>query len=213
MAAKIFIIGLPRSGTTSLCYALLEQGIATAHTAYTNTTFANATALADTPIFNDYQTLDNHYPDAKFIYLQRELHAWIPSIRQLLERMYTNLTRSDGGFNSHIKRCFLNVFPDLSGANINDDGYLAQCYENHFNTAKDYFKQRQADFLVIDISHAASYQQMCKFLMISSSEGQFVKMNAGGKVTAWNDIKHPLKIASTRNGKIDKSLNYAQKIL
>ena len=35
---------------------------------------------------------------------------------------------------------------------------------------------------------------------------KFEKMNIGGKVTAWNAIKHPLKVASTANGKIDKYL-------
>ena len=36
----------------------------------------------------------------------------------------------------------------------------------------------------------------------------FEKMNMGGKVTAWNDIKHPLKVESTAKGRIDKLLPY-----
>ncbi|WP_164835569.1 sulfotransferase, partial [Pseudoalteromonas sp. TB51] len=44
--SKIFIIGLPRTGTTSVCHAFLEFGIATAHTAYTSHCFENATAIA-----------------------------------------------------------------------------------------------------------------------------------------------------------------------
>ena len=103
MNNKIFIIGLPRTGTTSVCHAFLEFGIPTAHTAYTNNCFDNAHAIADTPIFNDYKALDKYYPDAKFIYLERELNVWLPSIKQLLLRMHTNLTRTDGGFNIHIK--------------------------------------------------------------------------------------------------------------
>jgi len=44
------------------------------------------------------------------------------------------------------------------------------------------------------------------FLDCEFPEGlsNFEKMNIGGKVTAWNNIKHPLKVASTANGKIDK---------
>ena len=113
MKQKIFIIGLPRTGTTSVCNAFLHFGIPTAHTAYTTACFDNAVAIADTPIFNDFKVLDKYYPGAKFIYLERELTTWIPSIRQLLQRMHTNLIRTDGGFNIHLKRCYLNTFKDF----------------------------------------------------------------------------------------------------
>jgi hypothetical protein len=205
---KVFIIGLPRTGTTSVCHALLELGVATAHTAYTQHCFATASAIADTPIFNDYQALDRHYPNAKFIYLARELDVWLASIRQLLLRMHTNLTRPDGGFNIHIKRCYLNTFQQLTIANINDDNYLTDCYKTHFNNAHGYFSDRPQDFLSIDIAKPQSYQRLCEFLQLPSSNSSFEKLNSGGKVTAWNDIKHPLKIESTAKGRIDKHLPY-----
>jgi hypothetical protein len=56
---KIFIIGLPRSGTTSICSVMLELGYSVAHTAYTQKTFDNAQVIADTPIFADYKQLDS----------------------------------------------------------------------------------------------------------------------------------------------------------
>jgi hypothetical protein len=208
MNNKIFIIGLPRTGTTSVCHALLELGVATAHTAYTQQCFEKATALADTPIFNDYQTLDQYYPNAKFIYLERDLNAWLPSIKQLLLRMHTNLTRTDGGFNIHIKRCYLNTFKALSIDKINDDEYLTSCYQKHFNDAQAYFNNRKSDFLSINIAQQPSYQRLCEFLSLQSTRNDFEKLNIGGKVTAWNDIKHPLKIASTAKGRIDKCLPY-----
>ena len=207
---KIFIIGLPRTGTTSVCHTLLECGVATAHTAYTNFCFNNATAIADTPIFNDYKTLDLHYPNSKFIYLERELAAWLPSIKQLLTRMHTNLTRADGGFNIHIKRCYLNTFSELSLNKINDDSYLESCYEEHFKGAKAHFNNRGHDFLSIDIAKPESYKKLCDFLQLKSDKTDFEKMNMGGKVTAWNDIKHPLKIESTAKGRIDKLLPYTR---
>ncbi|MFQ3195483.1 MAG: hypothetical protein ACI9N3_002317, partial [Colwellia sp.] len=52
---KIFIIGLPRSGTTSICAAMLELGYTVAHTAYTQKTFDQAQVIADTPIFADFK--------------------------------------------------------------------------------------------------------------------------------------------------------------
>lgn len=209
---KIFVIGLPRTGTTSVCHALLELGLPTAHTAYTKASFDNAQAIADTPIFTDYKMLDKHYSGSKFIYLEREIDVWLPSIRQLLTRMHTNLTRTDGGFNIHIKRCYLDVFSNLSLENISGDSYLADCYKRHLNAAQCYFEKRQADFLSIDIAKAGSYQKVCDFLNIQSDKTDFDKMNMGGKVTAWNDVKHPLKIESTAKGRIDKHLPYTSQL-
>ncbi|MDP2634659.1 MULTISPECIES: sulfotransferase [unclassified Pseudoalteromonas] len=203
---RIFIIGLPRTGTTSVCNAFLELGYKTAHTAYTKQCFNSAEVIADTPVFNDFEVLDKRFPHSKFIYLEREIELWIPSIRQLLQRMFNNLTRLDGGFNPHIKLCYLNTFNNLTIDNIASDAYLEQQYSLHFKKAKRYFEHRPADFLSIDISKNTSFERLCMFLDCEFPQGlsNFEKMNIGGKVTAWNNIKHPLKVASTANGKIDK---------
>lgn len=212
MKYKIFIIGLPRTGTTSVCHAFLNFGIPTAHTAYTTACFDNAIAIADTPIFNDYQALDKYYPGSKFIYLERDLSAWLPSIKQLLQRMHTNLTRVDGGFNIHLKRCYLNTFTDFSLENISNDTYLTDCYNTHLKSANTYFANRPNDFLAIDIATPNSFIKLCEFLNINSTSDGFAKMNMGGKVTAWNDIKHALKVESTAKGRIDKFLPYESQI-
>lgn len=206
---KIFIIGLPRTATTSVCLAMLEQGFKTAHNAYTQDAFSQAEVLADTPIFCDYQQLDKHFPNSKFIYLTRELERWLPSIKQLLQRMIVNLQRTDGGFNPHLKRCYSDVFSPLSEENINDDMFLTSCYNRHQQDISDYFKNRPQDLLTIDVSNEASYEAMLAFLNIDSNkgrEGGFKQINIGGKVKAWQDLNNALKIESTNKGKIDKVL-------
>ncbi|KTF18247.1 hypothetical protein ATS75_02205 [Pseudoalteromonas sp. H105] len=203
---RIFIIGLPRTGTTSVCHTFLELGFNTAHTAYTKQCINDAQVIADTPVFNDFVALDKLYPNSKFIYLARDFSLWAPSIRQLLQRMFNNLTREDGGFNPHIKRCYSDTFKNLTLDNIACDNYLKEQYLHHFEQAHGYFKNREHDFLSINISHKSSFEQLCDFLNCSVPEhlNDFKKMNMGGKVTAWNNIKHPHKVASTTNGKIDK---------
>lgn len=201
---KVFIIGLPRTGTTSVCQAMLKLGFATAHTAYTQTTFVEAQALADTPIFCDYPQLDQQYPDAKFIYLERSFERWLPSIRQLLMRMHTNLARNDGGFNPVIKRCYKTVFSPLNEQNLADDGFLLDCYQRHYQGAMDYFAGREQDLLCIDLAQADSFARLLDFLGVTETDvAGFEHINRGGKVTAWKQVKHPLKIASTRNGRVE----------
>ncbi len=205
---KIFIIGLPRTATTSTCSALLDLGYRVAHTAYTRECFDNAQVIADTPVFNDYPRLDKAYPGSKFIYLHRERSLWLPSIRQLLQRMYVNISNPDGGFNCHLKRCFSETFSPFTLENIENVDFLSLCYARHQSAVERYFKHRPNDLLTIDISRDGSYQKLLDFLEIETTQGEFAKLNVGAKVTAWNKLRHPNKVESTRCGRIDKNLGY-----
>lgn len=206
---KVFIIGLPRTATTSVCLAMLEQGFKTAHNAYTQNSFVQAQVLADTPIFCDYQQLDKHFPNSKFIYLNRSAEKWLPSIKQLLQRMIINLQRTDGGFNPHLKRCYNEIFSPLTEDNLNNDEFLLNCYNRHQQGIEVYFKDRKQDLLTIDVSDENSYLKMLAFLDIDKSnarEGGFKQINLGGKVKAWQGLHNKLKVESTNKGKIDKVL-------
>ncbi|NTS76636.1 sulfotransferase family protein [Catenovulum sp. SM1970] len=216
MRSKTFIIGLPRTATTSICCASLNLGFKTAHTAYTQDSFDQAQVIADTPVFSDFAKLDRFYPNSKFIYLSRDLAQWLPSISQLLTRMLTNLQRTDGGFNPYLRRCFSQVFPDLDQQKVADYDYLSQCYFEHQKQVLTYFATdeiKKQQLLTLEIAKGDSFEQFCQFMQVDTSTLStqilgFEKINMAGKVTAWNQIKHPLKVAATRNGKIDKHLSY-----
>lgn len=209
---KIFIIGLPRTGTTSLCATMLDLGYKTAHTAYTHKAFEYAQVIADTPVFCDYQKLDKQYPNSKFIYLTRQSDLWLPSIKQLLQRMIINVNRDDGGFNPIIKKCFKEIFQPFTEKNIASDAFLLGCYEKHKVDITQYFSHCSEKLLTINLSENGSYQQLLNFLEIpehlrgdfQKEQHVFKRLNVGGKVTAWQKIKHPLKVESTNHGKIDK---------
>jgi hypothetical protein len=204
---KIFIIGLPRTATTSVCAAMLELGFKTAHTAYTNQSMNDAQVIADTPVFCDYQLLDKTYANAKFIYLERDFATWLPSIRQLLIRMYKNLQRTDGGFNPTLKRCYNDIFSPLTLENIEKDEFLQSCYASHQQGINDYFEGREQDLLKIDVSDKDSFQSLLGFLNIDAKHTElmgFEHINMGGKVTAWKQIKSPLKVEATQKGKVDR---------
>ncbi len=211
---KVFIIGLPRTATTSVCLAFLELGFSTAHTAYTQYAFNNAQVIGDTPIFCDYPQCDQIYPNSKFIYLMREKELWLPSIKQLLQRMSVNLLRKDGGFNPILNRCYHQVFAPFTLDNCSNDDFLWQCFLRHQQDVFNYFAKRRHDLLVLNVSQRDSFQQLLSFLRVSklvtpetlTQQAYFPHINKGGKVTAWKAIKHPLKVESTHGGKVDKLL-------
>ena len=126
--SKIFIIGLPRTGTTSISVVLLELGLSVAHTAFTKRTFEVSDAISDAPCFSDYQLLDGLFPNAKFIYLTRSMEKWLPSITMLLEKMAPHLEPKTGRFNPILKRSFHQTFSSILPLTHST---LIDCYERH----------------------------------------------------------------------------------
>nr|WP_230851841.1 sulfotransferase [Pseudoalteromonas luteoviolacea] len=185
-----------------MCIASLNIGLKTAHTAYTQNALITAEFIADTPIFNDYMKLYKAFPNAKLVYLERDLAQWVPSIRRLLQRMLPKLQKQGGGFNDTLKRCYFETFPNLNEHLLNDDGYLIECYNAHHKRFESFIEMNDVEYLKVNLSDPNSNTSFAKFMSVPSVEVPHV--NKRGKVTAWNDIKHPLKVESTRNGKVDK---------
>lgn len=198
------MVGLPRSGTTSFCVAALDLGYRTAHTAYTANSLIEAEVIADTPVFCDYPELFSCFPDSEIILLTRQPCDWLPSIKQLLQRMSKNLFSSTGGFNDTIKRSYLSVFNELNDANLADDEFLLSRYEQHANAVRHFCLKNFVVLHEIEIE-SLCYETLSNVLPVRTENNNlsFPHLNKNGKVTAWNDVKHPLKIESTKLGKVD----------
>ena len=197
---KIFIIGLPRTGTTSISVALLECGFKVAHTAFTKHAFELADVISDSPCFSDYQQLDLLFPDSKFVYLQRELSKWIPSMQRLLTKMEPHLLPKTGYFNPVLKRSFEQTF-ELSNEHLLTEEHLSACYERHQQQVDLYFQGRN-DLLSINLSERGSLQALLAFIGLDcQDEQQFPHLNQGSQVSNWKAYKHANKINSLSAGK------------
>lgn len=211
---KLFIIGLPRTGTTSISVVLLDYGFKVAHTAYTKRAFELADVISDAPCFCDYQALDKLFPDSKFVYLDRALANWVPSMHMLLTKMLPELTPKTGYLNPVLKRCMNTTFQLATTADPLSEGHLASCYLEHQQKVFEYFENR-ADFLKIDISQSDSLRTLLQFLEISTENtGNFPHLNMGKQVDNWQQLKHPNKINSMSAGKEHrKFFDYQQQSL
>lgn len=84
---KIFCIGLPRTGTTSLCKFLNMIGLKTKHLPFQlelnlNNLFMNKyMGFGDSPIPLIYKDLDRKFPNSKFILTTRSLDSWLDSMQ------------------------------------------------------------------------------------------------------------------------------------
>jgi len=198
--SKIFIIGLPRTGTTSISVALLEHGFKVAHTAFTKHAFELADVVTDSPCFTDYQQLDKLFPNSKFVYLQRDLAKWLPSMQRLLTKMAPHLAPKTGHFSPVLKRSFEQTF-DTSNANLLSEDHLTACYVQHQQQVESYFQNRD-DLLSINISEQGSLQKLLQFLGLNyDQEKRFPHLNQGTQVSNWKAYKHVNKINSHSAGK------------
>ena len=198
---KLFIIGLPRTGTTSISVALLDYGFKVAHTAYTKRAFELADVISDAPCFADYKELDKLFPNSKFVYLDRALERWVPSMQMLLNKMLPELAPKSGYLNPVLKRCINKTFSPLTTENSLDTRHLESCYRTHQQEVFHYFSNRD-DLLAIDISQKNSLQKLVDFLGIeSATAGDFPHLNIGKQVDNWKEYKHPNKINSLSAGK------------
>ena len=198
---KLFIIGLPRTGTTSISAVLLDYGVKVAHTAYTKRAFELAHAISDAPCFSDYKELDLIFPGSKFVYLDRPLESWLPSVQRLLKKMHPQLTPKTGYLNTVLKRSFEQTFSLSKSLQPYSEQHLSACYKRHQKEVFAYFSGRD-DFLNIDIHYPDSLNRLREFLGISDdSLTGFPHLNIGKEVDAWKNLKHPNKINANIAGK------------
>ncbi|NMD51685.1 sulfotransferase family protein [Shewanella sp. DNRA4] len=198
---KVIFIGLPRTGTTSVSVALLEQGLKVAHMAFTKAAFMQADAISDAPCFSDFKQLDELFPEAKFVYLDRELDSWVPSMQMLLSRMLPHLDAKTGRFHPIMKRSFRHSFGVGMVENPQDEQHLIDCYQRHNAEVVNYFAGRH-DLLSIDVSQQGALGQLLAFMGLAASENQqnFPKLNVGRNVASWDEYKHPNKISANASG-------------
>ncbi len=198
--SKIFVIGLPRTGTTSISVAMLEAGFKVAHTAFTKEAFRLANVVSDAPCFSDFKQLDQLFPGSKFIYLDRELQHWLPSMQRLLNKMAPDLKPKTGSFSPVLKRSFNDTFATHDD-NLLSDLHLKNCYLKHKKQVQSYFKGRE-NLLIINLSEQDSFYKLCLFLSLPYQDGQlFPHLNQGSQVANWKAYKHKNKVSSFSSGK------------
>jgi hypothetical protein len=91
---KVFVIGLPKTGTTSVHHALQRVGYKSEHFPYRLVNYAggelvlndsdllNHDAVSDLPVVAGLETLLELYPDALYVYTTREKERWLDSCRR-----------------------------------------------------------------------------------------------------------------------------------
>ena len=177
--AKIFGLGLSKTGTTSLANALQILGYkikdnmgvvkyARGDLSSVDLDVVDAyDALTDTPIPSFYRELDARFPGSKFILTMRDSEGWLKSCKKQFTQRFAEVQTE-----AH-KRLFI----DLYGTDVFDDERFASGYVRFVDGVREYFKDRPHDLLIINIAGGEGWEKLCLFLERPVPDVPFPKAN------------------------------------
>jgi len=158
LAAKIFCIGFHKTGTTSLAVALKMLGyrvtgpngvrdpdIAGNALKMAHDLVPKYDAFQDNPWPILFKELDRAYPGGRFILTLRDPQSWIKSQVRHFGRMETPMRRWIYG---------------VGCPEGNEEVYLRR-FEGHNNEVLDYFRDRPAELLVMDLAKGDAAGSCC----------------------------------------------------
>lgn len=164
---RIFGISCPRTGTSSLAYAIRKLGWMTGHY-FSEQAFRDIAMFEfanDFPITFRYKELDERFPGSKFIYSDRPVDDWLRSYELHLQRTgHTTI----GNWQEYNKIMF-------GGTDFDEDRFR-EAFLNHRAEAFDYFKDRPDDLLVLKMPYdVQAWNEICRFLGAEQPKGVKIK--------------------------------------
>ena len=199
---KIFCIGLNKTGTTTLKQAFIDLNFVIGNQRdaerllpyYVNNDFNPIIKYCETGQFfqdipfscpNTYKHIDKAYPNSKFILTIRDNpEQWYNSLVNFHAKKFGNgkiPTKEDLEKATYIEngygwKAFSNIFKTPED-DIYNKKILVDFYNNYNNEIKEYFKNRENDFIIINVAVEDDYKKLVNFLGIYSPFNNFAWKN------------------------------------
>lgn len=174
--SKVFGIGLPRSGTTSLNSALAILGFNAIH----HPTYLIMEKLQGSLNFQGdwdaltnfgehfYPQLDQMYPNSKFILTIRDKERWLNSCRWKYREPSNHLGNA----------IRISVF----GCDRFEENTFSYLYDVHRRNVLEYFKDRPDDLLEFNCDNGDGWEKLCEFLGRARPEVPFPHKNSKSEI-------------------------------
>lgn len=156
---KLFGIGMPKTGTSSLANACSLLGLSSLH--FPDLGKIQEVDMAnDLPVTAHYKKLDGLFPNSKFILTVRDQDSWEKSFSEHIK------------IQNHIKRgreiskyhpAFIHRVK-LYGTHVLTLDVVIETRRKHEQDVLEYFKKRKDDLLIMDIAGGDSWSMLCSFI-------------------------------------------------
>ena len=176
---KVFGIGFPRTGTTSLVRALNILGVKSIHnpapllTTVEHPLLDEYQGFADAPVPLIYRRLDALFPGSKFVFTVRDVDDWLTSARWMLE-----VGRRHGRWDENPE--IVAMHRALYGAIDFSEELFRERFLRHRTEVLEYFSERSEDLLVMDLTVGDGWEMLCPFIGRPAPGGAFPHANPRG---------------------------------
>lgn len=166
---KVFGIGLPKTGQTSLATAMQIIGYHVVQYPYYDYQIKSNNFAIDIPVALRYKELDKQFPNSKFILTTREYKSWIKSIK--------NHYRNNPARKRHPA---ILKYRELFWGTIHfNQKIMTKIYYKHNQEVLEYFKNRKNDLLILDVDSPNKWKKICSFLSKNAPAIKYPNENIG----------------------------------
>jgi len=180
---KVFGIGMPKTGTSTLNAALEILGIRATHFPHDPVTVAELErgeyalsileeydAGTDVPFPAIFAQLDARWPGSRFIFTERDVDAWLASCEHASFNSQARIPPRDSP--RYLYRAM------LYGCISFDRERFRWVYEDHRRRVLEHFSGEKAgQLLVMDITRGDGWEKLCPFLGVPVPEQPFPNVN------------------------------------
>lgn len=177
---KIFCIGFHKTGTTSLGEALEQLGYRVTGPNWINDSDVSEKSLEkamqlvpkfdafqDNPWPMIYKEMDKAFPGSKFILTVRDTGKWLASIV--------------GHFGTDTTPMREWIYGKGHGCPKGNEKLYISRLERHAREVQDYFKGREQDLLVMNVTEGDGWEKLCPFLGLEVPAGAFPRANVAAR--------------------------------
>jgi hypothetical protein len=174
--AKVFIISLHKTGTTSVAYFLEKLGylvsgpdthlfekVINKDYVEVNDFLKKYDAFQDDPWYLTYKYVDTKYDNAKFIFLKRDTESWINSVQHFY---------GENRYNNKVRRLFYGHQNTLRYK----EKYI-KTYEKHNRLVREYYKEKK-NYIEINVAVDYDSVRLQEFLNLKIKYTKFPLKNA-----------------------------------
>lgn len=183
MHGKVFGIGLPKTGLSSLTAALETLGYRVTQYQWgvmdweTLNQLQNGNfqlkvleqydAITDLPFISRFpHAFDQVCPGSKFILTVRDLDSWLRSTENHFASKPIAAQHQDQKVTSYNSTQFFDLYFRVllfGSVRFNRD-HLHYIYDEHYDRVTRYFADREKDLLILDTTAGEGWEQLCPFL-------------------------------------------------
>ena len=187
---RIFGIGLSKTGTTSLTRALEILGYRTNHFPYSAIRFEQGglrldverlrcwDAATDSPVALYFRTLEERFPEARFILTERDVDSWIASCQN--NHVWPGDYVSNKGIRlfPHIRK-ILCLHRNVYGTERFNPESFRKAYAEHRAAVIEHFEAKGRELLIMNICAGDGWERLCEFLDVPVPDVPFPRENVG----------------------------------